>query len=250
MSRDISRRPSPAMAVACVALVVALGGAAEAAIPDSSGAIHGCYVTNTGQLSVIDSSNSSCGAGQTALDWSQRGPTGASGPAGATGATGTGATGPKGPGGPRGAAGAKGAAGQRGAIGPSDAFSTGETPARGVGTTAKLVQRLALPAGEYVVSAQVNVASPLISISRPKRPIYQSFTCSLTTPGAAQAFGRAQASVVAGIGEGRATLPLQGIVELPARATVQLDCADSQKSPGNYTSSAAIDAIRVAALHG
>jgi len=250
MPRGISRRPSPAMAVACVALLVALAGAAEAAIPDSSGVIHGCYVTNTGQLSVIDSATASCGAGQTALDWNQRGQTGASGPAGATGATGTGATGPKGPAGPRGTSGAKGAAGPRGAIGPSDAFSTGETATRGIGKSAKLVQRLALPAGEYVVSAQVKVENLAISISSPKAPIYQSFTCYLTLPGAAAAFGRAQASVVAGIGEGQAMLPLQGIVELPSRATVQLFCDDSQSYPGNYTSSAAIDAIRVASLHG
>ena len=250
MPRRIGRRPSPAMAVASVALLVALGGAAEAAIPDNSGVVHGCYVTNTGQLSVIDSSSASCGVGQTALDWNQHGQTGASGPAGATGATGSGATGSKGPAGARGAAGAKGAAGPRGAIGPSDAFSTSETPTRGVGGTARLVQRLALPVGEYVVSAQVRVESLVISIARPKTPVYQSFTCYLTQPGAAQPFGQGQASVVAGIGEGKAMLSLQGIVDLATRATVQLFCEDSQNYRGNYTSSAAIDAIRVGALHG
>ena len=249
MPRGISRRPSPAMAVAFVALLVALGGAAEAAIPDSSGVIHGCY-SNTGQLSVIDSSNASCGAGQTALNWNQRGQTGPSGSAGATGATGTGASGPKGPAGARGAAGAKGAAGPRGAVGPSDAFSTSAGPTRGIGGTAKLVQRIGLPAGDYVVSAQVKVESLVTSISKPKAPIYQLFTCSLTLPGAAQAFGHSQASVVARIGEGKATLPLEGVVALASRATVQLLCEDSRSFPGNYAGSAVIDAIRVGALHG
>jgi len=244
MPRRSLRRPSPAMVVAILALLVALGGAAEASIPDGTGVIHGCYLTNGGALSVIDSPSATCGAGQTALAWSQRGQTGPSGPAGATGASGAGARGPRGP------AGVRGAAGPRGATGPSDAYSTGETPPRGIGTSTKLVQRLALPAGDYVVSAQVTVANGAISISKPKAPIYQSFTCSLTASGAAGPFGAAQTSVVAGIGVGKATLALQGIAALPARGTVALDCNASQPHPGNYTSHATIDAIAVAALHG
>ena len=36
-------RPSPATGIALAALIVALGGVAFAAIPDSNGTIHGCF---------------------------------------------------------------------------------------------------------------------------------------------------------------------------------------------------------------
>ena len=45
-------RPSPALVVALLALVVALGGVAWSAIPDGSGVIHGCYDASTGDLRV------------------------------------------------------------------------------------------------------------------------------------------------------------------------------------------------------
>jgi hypothetical protein len=69
-------RPSPALLVAIVALAVALGGVAYAAIPDSAGVIHGCY-SRTGALSVINTSaGQTCGRGTTALNWNQTGPQG------------------------------------------------------------------------------------------------------------------------------------------------------------------------------
>jgi hypothetical protein len=104
MHRLLRHRPSPALAVSTIALVVALGGAAWAAIPNSNtGVISGCYVTVTspqtlpGTLRVIDTQ-----AGQTCLplanekplNWNQTGPRGLTGATGATGATGP--TGPAG----------------------------------------------------------------------------------------------------------------------------------------------------------
>lgn len=89
------------IAVGAIALAGLGTGVAHAAIPDSSGVIHGCYKpTSDGHnapLGVIDTalSNGSCPAGDTTVTWNQVGP---QGPAGATGTAGaTGATGPAGP---------------------------------------------------------------------------------------------------------------------------------------------------------
>ena len=71
--RGISRyRPSPATAIALTALVVALGGAAYATIPDSNGVIRGCYQKNGGILRIVDD-GATCRQSEQALDWNQRG---------------------------------------------------------------------------------------------------------------------------------------------------------------------------------
>ena len=78
----------------CLAVLVVVlfalgaGGVAYAMIPDSAGAIHGCYKKNNGQLRVIDPSADSCLPSETALSWSQAGPIGPRDPSGAKGATG------------------------------------------------------------------------------------------------------------------------------------------------------------------
>src|SRR5580765_7592947 len=104
------------LAVTAAATVAAAGIAAavQAAIPDSSGVIHGCYSASNGQLRVV-SSGHACRRSEHAVSWNHTGPRGTAGPAGATGAAGsTGATGP--PGGP-GAIGTTGATGPAGASG-------------------------------------------------------------------------------------------------------------------------------------
>jgi hypothetical protein len=74
MMRGILRyRPSPATAIALTALAVALGGVAYATIPDSNGAIHGCYQKNNGNLRVVQSSGE-CRNDENALTWNQQGP--------------------------------------------------------------------------------------------------------------------------------------------------------------------------------
>jgi hypothetical protein len=116
------------MAVAGGTFSVATG--VEASIPDSAGAIHGCYLKTAnlsarpGTLRVVDTERGqSCRGDEIALAWSQTGPTGARGPTGATGAKGatgpTGATGAKGLTGATGARGPKGVTGATGAKGPS-----------------------------------------------------------------------------------------------------------------------------------
>ena len=80
------KRPSPALVVALIALVLAAGGVAVASIPGPTGAIAGCFnpSSTNKELSVVDH-DASCPGGNVRLVWNQKGPTGA-----------TGATGPKG----------------------------------------------------------------------------------------------------------------------------------------------------------
>ena len=84
-------------------LLVALAGGAYAAIPDSSGVIHGCYDTKSGKLRVLDSEDGdpkACGKKETQLSWNQQGPQGEPGPQGPQGPAGQ--VGPQGPAGPAG----------------------------------------------------------------------------------------------------------------------------------------------------
>ena len=74
-------RPSPALIVATVALVVALGGVAYATIPDSGGIIHGCYLNSNGALRLIDTgAGQRCSANEKTVQWNQTGPAGPPGP--------------------------------------------------------------------------------------------------------------------------------------------------------------------------
>jgi len=77
MSWIRQHRPSPGTVFGFAALVVALGGVAFAAIPDSNGTIHGCYQKQRGNLRVVDSSDE-CRGNERSLDWSQQGPPGSS----------------------------------------------------------------------------------------------------------------------------------------------------------------------------
>jgi hypothetical protein len=63
-------RPAPGTAFGFAALLVALGGVAFAAIPDSNGSIHGCYQKNGGTLRVVESA-SDCRNSEQAITWSQ-----------------------------------------------------------------------------------------------------------------------------------------------------------------------------------
>jgi Collagen triple helix repeat (20 copies) len=105
------------------------GAVALAAIPDSSGEIHGCYQKNVGNLRVIDPSDGDkCRPPEIALTWSQTGPQGPVGPVGPQGPKGdTGATGPQGPKGDTGATGATGPQGPKG-----DTGATGATGPQGL----------------------------------------------------------------------------------------------------------------------
>lgn len=72
--KTVSSKGGYLIALALASLAGGLISAiALAAIPDSSGTIHGCYKNSTGMLKVIDNSTASCGSGETGLNWSQNG---------------------------------------------------------------------------------------------------------------------------------------------------------------------------------
>jgi hypothetical protein len=96
-------------------------GVAYATIPDASGVIHGCYARSGGTLRVIDSSVTNCKSGETALDWSVRGPHGAQGPPGPQGLQGV-----QGPQGPQGVPGPPGLSGVQLVFASSDESSAAE----------------------------------------------------------------------------------------------------------------------------
>jgi Collagen triple helix repeat (20 copies) len=106
---------------AAVLAVLAIGGSvALATIPDSGGAINGCYAKRDGSLRVIDAPSVSCKSTETALTWNQAGPQGLRGDTGPQGPKGDqGAQGPLGPKGDTGPAGPAGPAGPQGAQGPT-----------------------------------------------------------------------------------------------------------------------------------
>ena len=149
-------RPSPAMIVACVALVVALGGTGYAAatklLPRNS----------VGTLQVVNHS-------LRAVDFKKgqlpRGPQGPAGPAGAQG--------PAGPAGAAGPAGPPGATGATGPAGPPGTGGGGETirwavvrPDGGIAASSGGVTLAAKPGtGQYLLNFGSSVAGKLILAS-------------------------------------------------------------------------------------
>ena len=77
-------KPSPALFIALLALVAAIGGFAVAAVPDSSGRIAACYLKKSGKLRLLVK-GSKCQKGEQLIRWNQTGPAGANGIAGAPG---------------------------------------------------------------------------------------------------------------------------------------------------------------------
>jgi hypothetical protein len=73
--------------LAALAAAVGVVALAQAAIPDGSGTIHGCYRNNNGSLRVVDAAGS-CSNSETPLSWSQTGPQGPQGPQGEQGVPG------------------------------------------------------------------------------------------------------------------------------------------------------------------
>src|SRR3954447_15947124 len=72
MTRIRRLRPSPSTAFGFAALMVALGGVAFAAIPDSNGTIHGCVHKSNGDLRVVET-QASCRGNENALNWNVQG---------------------------------------------------------------------------------------------------------------------------------------------------------------------------------
>ena len=123
-------------------LVVA--GVAYATIPDSSGAIHGCYARSGGSLRVIDATVTNCKSGETSLDWNvqgQQGPQGPNGPAG-----------PVGPQGPQGPSGSQGPVGPQGPSGLSHGYlaSSNQVPVAEFPAFSNVGSIASVPDGTYI----------------------------------------------------------------------------------------------------
>jgi hypothetical protein len=77
--------------VVTIALILAMTGFAAAAIPDASGAIHGCYQKRTGILRVIGAGKR-CSKDEKPISWNQQGPRGRDGSNGTNGTNGSNGT--------------------------------------------------------------------------------------------------------------------------------------------------------------
>jgi hypothetical protein len=162
------RRPSrPTIIVSAVALAaLASGGgaalAATSSIPDAQGVIHGCYLSATGALRVIDTNaGQSCKSSEIALQWSQKGPQGPQGPPGPVGPTGApGPVGATGPQGPQGDPGPTGAAGPAGPAGPGTTITEHSQIFFYSGIGANPTNHLDCPAGTTLVSGFAGNSDP------------------------------------------------------------------------------------------
>jgi hypothetical protein len=145
-----------ALITAGVAGLVAGGGIATAASPDSDGVIHACYDATSGQVRIVEpeaGSPKGCGKNEIAIDWNHQGPkgdqgdVGPQGPAGPTGPAGpAGPSGPTGPAGPAGTSAAKVVSATDAVLGPS-------------GFTQ--VVAMSLPAGSWVIQATAQIFYPV-----------------------------------------------------------------------------------------
>jgi hypothetical protein len=163
MSRSVRGRALPWLLAAFAAGVLASGvvGVAWAAIPSSTGEFHACVKIHgeaSGNLRAIDyEEGESCRSNEELVVWSQEGPPG---PAGGPGPAGP--PGAQGPPGPPGAQGLPGPPGTGGAGLNVKLFRRGTVS---VGTTEPDWSRVAtvpeheLPAGAYLVQANVQVGS-------------------------------------------------------------------------------------------
>jgi hypothetical protein len=145
--------------------VVAGGGIATAAIPDSDGVIHACYDETSGQARIVDPESGSpkgCGKNEIALEWNRQGPKGEQGDVGPQGPAGpTGPAGPAGPSGATGPAGPVGPAGPAGPAGNSVAKVVSATGVRLSSPESTRVVAMSLPAGSWVIQATAQITYPV-----------------------------------------------------------------------------------------
>jgi hypothetical protein len=226
-------RPSPALVVAIFALAVSLGGVAYATIPDSSGAIHGCYLDKIGTLRVIDpSAGQHCTSLETLIQWNQIGPQGPQGSIGPAG--------PTGPPGPQGAPGTASAM--------YDATGAGFLPFPAARVTLAAVT---VPRGAYMVTGEAIVNNDGHD---------QTDVCQLYSSNTGGGFGQEAQTTITSVdpdtNTGTATLVANGLIDTPIAATLQLHCesdlfsGDSQPSDGNgaFVPSAYVSAVQVSSV--
>jgi hypothetical protein len=238
------RTPSPGTGLGLIALVVALSGAAYAAIPSADGVIHGCFNASSnpsGQLRVIDAeAGAKCGKNEKSLDFNQKGPKGDKGDPGPQGPQGI-----PGPQGPEGLQGEQGPKGDQGAPGASDAYLASthypspfnrSVPILSDGNYHVLVSR-SLPAGSYALTGLANVQND-------DRNAF--FDCFLTGGGITRY--HTSVTTFAGFTPTQKGHVMQvGTVSLPSGGTVALRCATPADGGNGYD--ADILAVKVGAIH-
>ena len=224
-------------------VLVAVGTAAGAAIitggPVSSGVVSACYKTASsgGAHAVqLEDTGHTCPSGYTHLTWNQKGQTGATGPQGPKGATG--ATGPQGP---KGATGATGPQGPKGPAGATNAY-VDYGPGGAIGNANyTTVGQLTLPAGNWVVSATIDLA-----FNNSGGASADSINCDLGD-GADNEIDQASATIPLDpqFDDGTTTIALTGDTSNSGTAT--LDCIDDTGiSPSPTASSVVITAVQAA----
>jgi hypothetical protein len=184
-------RRSPRMFVLGAAAVLAVGGVASAAIPDSDDQeIHGCYQKNQGQLRVIDAeAGDTCRPSEEPLTWNQEGPQGPAGPEGPTG--------------PR---------------GPSDAFSRfHDAEVAATDLAAPRLLELPVPAGRFATTATAIVRNAGAGPA--------AITCQTLHPSGDFDLARATLAPTGQPGDTQ-TLAMNPVGFANAPGTIWLDCTD------------------------
>ena len=238
--RRIRWHQSYANVASTLALVLAMGGGAYAAIgPVQNGVIHSCFSRHTGALRVVNA-GARCRRQERALNFNQQGPvgpsglTGPAGPVGLTGAAGkTGKTGATGKTGPAGATGATGAAGTSVtsaalAVGNANCPSGGASFTSVSGTTfacngsasafATVNATGSLAAGKNVTAVAVGTGAGHYCFKLPVTPSLgvASIHGSAATPGSAEVLIPANSSTCGGTGDTTAEVLTFNVAGTPA----------------------------------
>jgi len=232
--RLLSRRPSPAMVVAVVALVSSLtGGAVAATLITGADIKNGTIGTKDIKKNAVVSKKVKNGSLLSKDFKAGQLPTGATGPQGSQGIPG--AKGDKGDKGDPGTNGANGTDGATGPRGPSDGFYKKGSDFLGLTSLTSIVS-LSLPAGSWVVNAS--------GVMNNDNSSQAQSNCSLNAPAE---LANVQSNLGANNAEDRDSFGLTGAVTLAAPGSVELRCSITGSSGGRINSPS-ITAIQVATL--
>lgn len=223
------RRPSPGTLIALLALVVASGGVAYAAIPSAGGVIHGC-ISGTGSLRVVDKdAGDACRASETALTFNQTGPPGPPGEDGEDGDDGE-----------DGFDGLDGADGDEDSLQPrgaSEAVTAPDGPVSAWRPRFAAQRSVALPAGRWVITAT--------AVANNNKPGAATFDCRLRADGKViDSISNIPLAAHRKAGE-REAFTLNGAARLSDADSAELQCRSA--APGDIRS-ASITAMRVESI--
>jgi hypothetical protein len=235
----LSRKPSPAMVVACVALVVALGGTGYAAFRLPAGSVGTKQLRNGAvtKAKIAPATIKALASG-----------------GGTPGAGGQGPAGPQGPKGPKGATGPKGTTGQNGAtgqVGPAGAGYARYSSVAGSGAVGGYVVLSAYPTWTDVISTSVTLRrTSYIQIngqfqSGTSSTTEQSVTAQVVVDGTALPGTFAEATTVSnGVINAHVTLPVTDVLTMTAGThTIVLQGAFVSGASPAYAYDRAISAI-------